>query len=58
MNKLQKLKDEIKSALKELEAARNYFENADDDFIDVAIYELMAKRKKLDTLIKKAKECA
>ncbi|AYO30826.1 hypothetical protein D2962_09560 [Biomaibacter acetigenes] len=48
----------IQKAQIELALAEQDLEYAEPDFIDAAIYELMAKRKKLDTLIKKAKGCA
>lgn len=48
----------IQKARIDLAIAEQDLQNAEPEFIDAAIYELMAKRKKLDTLIKKAKECA
>lgn len=48
----------VERAKEELRQAEQNFENADPEFREVAILELLAKQKKLDVLIRKAKECA
>lgn len=48
----------VQKALEELRQAEQNFENADPEFREAAILELLAKQKKLDVLIRKAKECA
>lgn len=48
----------IKKAQEELRQAEQNFENAEKEYRDVAILELLAKQKKLDALIREAKECA
>lgn len=58
MRELEVLKIEIDRAKRELEAAENRLNNADADFIDAAVFELLAKQKKLNALLKRAKECA
>ncbi|WP_162991159.1 hypothetical protein [Biomaibacter acetigenes] len=52
------INEEIRAALDELRRAQENFDNAEPEFVDVAIYELMAKMKKIDTLMRKARECA
>lgn len=52
------LKIEIERAKRELADAENRLNNADADFIDAAVFELLAKQKKLNALLKRAKECA
>lgn len=58
MNKREIYEMQIQKAQEELRQAEQNFENADPEFRDVAILELLAKQKKLDVLIRKAKECA
>lgn len=48
----------VQKAQEELRQAEQNFENADPEFREVAILELLAKQKKLDVLIRKVKECA
>jgi hypothetical protein len=48
----------VQKAQEELRQAEQNFSNAEPEFVEAAIFELLAKRKKLDALIKKAKECA
>lgn len=48
----------VQKAQEELRQAEQNFENADPEFREAAILELLAKQKKLDVLIRKAKECA
>lgn len=48
----------VQKAQEELRQAEQNFENADPEFREVAILELLAKQKKLDVLLRKAKECA
>jgi len=43
-------------AQEELRQAEQNFENADPEFREVAILELLAKRKKLDAILKQIKE--
>jgi len=52
------LKIEIERAKRELADAENRLNNADTDFIEAAVFELLAKQKKLNALLKRAKECA
>lgn len=58
MTELEILQIEIEWARHELEYAENRLNNADQDFVEAAVYELLAKQKKLDALIRKAKEYA
>lgn len=58
MNELQILQIEIERAKRELQEAENRLNNADKDFMDAAIFEFLAKQKKLNALLKRAKECA
>jgi hypothetical protein len=58
MRELEILQIEIDHAKRELEAAENRLNNADADFIEAAVFELLAKQKKLNALIRRAKECA
>lgn len=48
----------VQKAQEELRQAEQNFENADPEFREAAILELLAKQKKLEVLIRKAKECA
>lgn len=53
----EKLIKEIKQAQNEIKNVENFFQNATDmELIDVAIYELEAKKSKYQYLIKIAKE--
>lgn len=53
----EELIKEIKQAQNEIKNAENFFQNATDmELIDVAIYELEAKKSKYQYLIKIAKE--
>jgi len=58
VNELQILQIEIERAKRELQEAENRLNNADKDFMDAAIFEFLAKQKKLNALLKRAKECA
>lgn len=58
MNELQILQIEIERAKRELQEAENRLNNADKDFMDAAIFEFLAKQKKLNALLRRAKECA
>lgn len=58
MRELEILRIEIDRARRELEAAENRLQHADADFIEAAVFELLAKQKKLNALIRQAKECA
>lgn len=58
MKELQILQIEIERAKRELQEAENRLNNADKDFMDAAIFEFLAKQKKLNALLKRAKECA
>ena len=44
----------LKDAMRELEVARNHFENCDPEFITAAIFELNAAESRLDA----ARRCA
>lgn len=46
--KLEKTISEYQIALRNLEIARQNFENADEEYIDAAIYELNAAELKLE----------
>ena len=53
----EKIIKEIKQAQNDIKNAENFFQNVTDiELIDVAIYELEAKRSKYQYLIKIAKE--
>ncbi|MGL5692957.1 MAG: DUF2508 family protein [Peptostreptococcaceae bacterium] len=53
----EKIIKEIRVAQNEIKAAENFFHNVTDiELIDVAIYELEAKKSKYQYLIKMAKE--
>ncbi|MEG2788795.1 MAG: DUF2508 family protein [Romboutsia sp.] len=53
----EKIIDEIWQAQREIRNAENFFQNATEiELIDVAIYELEAKKSKYQYLIKIAKE--
>ncbi|QJA09834.1 YaaL family protein [Romboutsia sp. CE17] len=53
----EKIINEIKQAQKDIKNAENFFQNVTDiELIDVAIYELEAKRSKYQYLIRIAKE--
>ncbi|MGL5330875.1 MAG: DUF2508 family protein [Peptostreptococcaceae bacterium] len=53
----EKIIKEIKVAQKEIKVAENFFHNVSDiELIDVAIYELEAKKSKYQYLIRMAKE--
>ena len=53
----EKIINEIKQAKKDIKNAENFFQNVTDiELIDVAIYELEAKRSKYQYLIRIAKE--
>lgn len=41
----------LKDALRELEVARNHFENCDPEFITAAIFELCAAESRVETLM-------
>lgn len=41
----------LKEALRELEVARNHFENCDPEFITAAIFELCAAESRVKTLM-------
>lgn len=41
----------LKEALRELEVARNHFENCDPEFITAAIFELCAAESRVETLM-------
>jgi len=58
MTEKEILQIEIERAKHELEYAENRLNNADQDYVEAAVYELLAKQKKLDALIRKAKEYA
>ena len=58
MKELQILQREIERAKRELQEAENRLNNADPDFIEAAVFELLAKQKKLNALLRRAKECA
>jgi hypothetical protein len=58
MRELEILQIEIERARRELEAAENRLNNADPDFVEAAVFELLAKQKKLNALLRRAKECA
>ena len=58
MKELQILQIEIERAKRELQEAENRLNNADGDFIEAAVFELLAKQKKLNALLRRAKECA
>jgi len=58
VKELQILQIEIERAKRELQEAENRLNNADKDFMDAAIFEFLAKQKKLNALLKRAKECA
>lgn len=58
MKELEILRIEIDRAKRELADAENRLNNADADFVDAAVFELLAKQKKLNALIRRAKECA
>ena len=58
MRELEVLRIEIDRAKRELEAAENLLQHADADFVEAAVFELLAKQKKLDALVRKAKEYA
>lgn len=51
--------NEIEETKKALELAEQHLNNADPDFIEVAIYEIHALKKKLEALYRRARgECA
>lgn len=50
------LMEEYKKAKNEYNQALNNFDNAEKRFIDIAIYQFNAARKKLDILIEQIKE--
>ena len=53
------LKQEIDETRRQLKLAYEHFDNADPEFVEVAVFEIHALRKKLDVLIRKARgECA
>jgi len=58
MRELEVLRIEIDRAKRELEAAENRLNNEDGDFVEAAVFELLAKQKKLNALLRRAKECA
>lgn len=58
MKETEILRIEIDRAKRELEVAENLFQHADADFAEAAVFELLAKQKKLDALVRKAKEYA
>jgi len=58
VKELQILQIEIERAKRELQEAENRLNNADPDFIEAAVFELLAKQKKLNALLRRAKECA
>lgn len=47
---------EFRQALKEYQVAQNHFDWADEEYVDVAIYELMAKEEKVSMLARKIKK--
>jgi len=58
MRELEILQIEIERARRELQEAENRLNNADPDFVEAAVFELLAKQKKLNALLRRAKECA
>ena len=50
------LSHEEKLAIEEVEIARSNFNDADEDTIDLAIYELMVAEERLNLLIKNKKK--
>lgn len=53
----EKIIEEIKVAQSEIKCAENFFQYVSDpELVDVAIYDLEAKRSKYSYLIRKAKE--
>lgn len=58
VKELQILQIEIERAKRELQEAENRLNNADPDFVEAAVFELLAKQKKLNALLRRAKECA
>lgn len=47
----------IAAIIKEVEVARNHFENASADYVAAAIYELAAAEQKLSAALEKGKKC-
>lgn len=53
---LPSLAEEEKRLIEELKKARQKFNTADEDSVDLAIYELLAAEERLNLLIKKRKK--
>lgn len=48
----------LKVLIQDVEQAKNRFNNADDDYMSIATYELMAAEERLNQYIKEQKEKA
>jgi len=46
----------LKALINDVEIARRNFQNADPDYVDIAIYELMAAEEKLNEYIREQKK--
>ena len=46
----------INDAVTALAVAENHFQHAEPEYVDAAIYELLAARARLDGMVKEAKE--
>lgn len=51
-SKIKQLKEELNNAKLELQIAEQNFNNAEPEFIDVAVFEVTGARLKYDALIK------
>ncbi len=55
-SKIKQLKEELNNAKLELQIAEQNFNNAEPEFIDVAVFEVTSARLKYDALIKRYKK--
>jgi len=56
MNKILDIRKAVLETNEELMQAEQNFQFAEKDFINAAVYEILAKKEKLNALLKKAKE--
>ena len=55
-SKIKQLKEELNNAKLELQIAEQNFNNAEPEFIDIAVFEVTSARLKYDALIKQYKK--